>query len=551
MATQPRPERITQNRVIDRFCKTTPTPLVREPQGTYNAGTATEQQNPTIALGYRYLGNWQHRENNRNIEPELLRANLADRGYSPAQISAALQKLETTAETPINELYSSNLRTYQLLRYGTPVKIVLNQPNETVHFIDWENPEANDFAIAEEVTLKGGYERRPDLVIYLNGIAIVLIELKRSSVNLSDSIQQLISNQEPIFNERFFSTIQLVLAGNDSQGLYYSTIEPDAKQFVAWKAQNSAPLTTGSLLDRPLAELCEKSRLLDLIRNFIIFDGGKKKVPRPHQFAAVKATQDRIRQREGGVIWHTQGSGKSLLMVFIAKWLLEYDPEARILIITDRTDLDEQIEGVMKNAGIISGTSSRITSRKEFAKKLADTTPPWHRRHRNRHQTNQKPKNPPHRHPRLLPALHRSHQNQPLLNSGLVLAGFQLGKSGNDDGILTALEVSNLNLSNTKLVTLSACETGLGTTSNGEGVYGLRRALTIAGAESQVISLWKVSDDATKDLMINYYTRLKANEGRSLALHNAQRDMLKSKDYLHPYYWAAFIPSGDWRPLNP
>ena len=142
-------------------------------------------------------------------------------------------------------------------------------------------------------------------------------------------------------------------------------------------------------------------------------------------------------------------------------------------------------------------------------------------------------------------------KTNPLLNSGLVLAGFQLGKSGNDDGILTALEVSNLNLTNTKLVTLSACETGLGTTSNGEGIYGLRRALTIAGAESQVISLWKVSDDATKDLMINYYTRLKANEGRSLALHNAQRDMLKSKDYAHPYYWAAFIPSGDWRPLNP
>ena len=142
-------------------------------------------------------------------------------------------------------------------------------------------------------------------------------------------------------------------------------------------------------------------------------------------------------------------------------------------------------------------------------------------------------------------------KTNPLLNSGLVLAGFQLGKSGNDDGILTALEVSNLNLTNTKLVTLSACETGLGTTSNGEGIYGLRRALTIAGAESQVISLWKVSDDATKDLMINYYTRLNQGEGRSIALHNAQRDMLKSKDYAHPYYWAAFIPSGDWRPLNP
>ena len=377
MATQPRPERVTQNRVIDRFCQPTPSSVARESQGTYDAGTPSEQRNPTIALGYRYLGNWQHRENNRNIEPELLRANLTDRGYSPAQISAALQKLETAADPTGITLYQANLRTYGLLRYGTQVQIALDKPNETVHFIDWENPEANDFAIAEEVTLKGGYERRPDLVIYLNGIAIVLVELKRSSVNISDGIQQLISNQEPIFNERFFSTIQLVLAGNDSQGLYYSTIGPDAKMFVAWKPQNSAPLTTGSLLDRPLAELCEKSRLLDLIRNFIIFDGGKKKVPRPHQFAAVKATQDRIRQREGGVIWHTQGSGKSILMVLIAKWLLEHDPEARILIITNRNELDKQIEGVMRNAGIIGETSSspRITSRKEFVQKLADTTP--------------------------------------------------------------------------------------------------------------------------------------------------------------------------------
>jgi CHAT domain-containing protein/Flp pilus assembly protein TadD len=137
----------------------------------------------------------------------------------------------------------------------------------------------------------------------------------------------------------------------------------------------------------------------------------------------------------------------------------------------------------------------------------------------------------------------------PLLNSGLVFAGFRIGKSGNDDGILTALEASNLNLSGTKLVTLSACDTGLGTVATGEGIYGLRRALSISGAESQTISLWKVADDATKDLMVNYYTRLKKGEGRSEALHNAQRDMLKSEKYSHPYFWAAFIPSGDWRPL--
>ena len=133
----------------------------------------------------------------------------------------------------------------------------------------------------------------------------------------------------------------------------------------------------GALLDRPLAQLCNKARLLDLIRNFIIFDAGHKKVPRPHQFFGVKAAQERIAKREGGVIWHTQGSGKSIVMVLVAKWLLEHDPDARILVITDRDELDKQIEGVMKNAGVIGAESPspRITSRAEFVEKLGAATP--------------------------------------------------------------------------------------------------------------------------------------------------------------------------------
>ena len=253
------------------------------------------------------------------------------------------------------------------------------RPHETVHLVDWEHPDQNDFALAEEVTLRGGYERRPDLVLYLNGIAIGVIELKRSSVEVADGVRQLITNQEEIFNKGFFSTVQLVFAGSDSQGLRYGTTGTPEKFFVEWKAQDggTTPPLPGSLLDRPLAEMCEKSRLLDLIRNFIIFDAGQKKVPRPHQFAGVKAAQERIRQREGGVIWHTQGSGKSILMVLIAKWLLEHDPEARILIITDRDELDKQIEGVMKNAGVVGedSPSPRITSRAEFVEKLSATTP--------------------------------------------------------------------------------------------------------------------------------------------------------------------------------
>jgi CHAT domain-containing protein/Flp pilus assembly protein TadD len=137
-----------------------------------------------------------------------------------------------------------------------------------------------------------------------------------------------------------------------------------------------------------------------------------------------------------------------------------------------------------------------------------------------------------------------------LLRSGLAMAGTNLHKSGNEDGILTALEVASLDLWGTKLVVLSACETGLGAVSNGDGVYGLRRALVLAGSESQMLSLWKVDDEATRDLMIDYYTRLKAGIGRAEALRQAQLKMLASPRYRHPYFWASFIESGEWANLD-
>jgi CHAT domain-containing protein/Tfp pilus assembly protein PilF len=138
----------------------------------------------------------------------------------------------------------------------------------------------------------------------------------------------------------------------------------------------------------------------------------------------------------------------------------------------------------------------------------------------------------------------------PLLRSGLALSGANLNKNSTEDGILTALEASNLNLWGTKLVTLSACDTGLGEVRNGEGVYGLRRAFFLSGAETLVMSLWPISDDATREIMSAYYTGLKGGLGRGEALHQAELAMLKRKGRQHPFYWASFIQSGEWASLD-
>jgi len=300
-------------------------------------------------LGYRYLGDWSERNGNSSIEEPILTAWLAKAGHSPEQINRAIYLLRADADHPTRGLYENNRAVYSLLRYGVPVKIEAGEVTERVALIDWERPERNDFAIAEEVTLRGGHERRPDLVLYVNGIAVAVIELKRGSVSVSEGIRQLLSNQQPEFNAGFFATVQIVFAGNDSEGLRYGAIGTEEKYFLKWKEDEAD--NAGYKLDKYLRKTARKDRLIELMHDFVVFDGGQKKLPRVHQYFGVKAAQTHVTALKGGIIWHTQGSGQSIVMVLLAKWILENRPRARVLVVTDRDELDKQIERVFNEAG--------------------------------------------------------------------------------------------------------------------------------------------------------------------------------------------------------
>jgi type I restriction enzyme, R subunit len=337
--------------------------------------TERATQNRVIALfrdelGYDYLGNWQDRPNNSNIEDSHLTTYLTKQGYTPAQIAKTLYELRIAADNPNRNLYDNNKAVYSLLRYGVQVKTSAGESTETVQIIDWKNPESNHFSIAQEVTIKGQREKRPDIILYINGIAIGILELKNSRVSISEGIRQNITNQLPEFIEAFFSTIQIVFAGNDSEGLSYGTVGTKEKYFLKWKEDEQD--NERYKLDKYLLKLCNKQRIIDLIYNFILFDGGIKKLPRVHQYFGIKAAQSYLQNRQGGIIWHTQGSGKSITMVLLAKWTLENNPNARIVIVTDRDELDKQIAGVFQEAG---ETIHRCNGGRDLMTQLGQATP--------------------------------------------------------------------------------------------------------------------------------------------------------------------------------
>src|SRR5690606_10908675 len=202
-------ERITQDRIIQLF----------------------QEQ-----LGYSYYGNWEKREGNSNVEEAILKRNLSQRGYPETLVNKAVKDVYDLAHSHAKDLYNRNKEMYALLRYGVKARPELGEQFDTIFPIEWKNWEHNEFGIAEEVTLtKGQHTRRPDIVLYVNGIALGVLELKRGTADIAESVNQSISNQKETFNEWFYTTVQFVMAGNNTQGLKYGTIGTPAKYFLSWK----------------------------------------------------------------------------------------------------------------------------------------------------------------------------------------------------------------------------------------------------------------------------------------------------------------------------
>lgn len=325
--------------------------------------------------GYTYLGNL-HDAENMPYREEILRQFLTEKqACTTKQANEAIKKLtDFVAQCrDHNTLYTNNKSIYELLRKPTAVSQGLGRPNRTVYLIDWQHPENNFYHIAEEVTVSRttntGEHRRPDVVIYINGIAVCIIELKKASVSAHEGIRQQYRNQADGQIPQFFATAQLLLAGNESEGVYYGTTLTPENFYLRWKEPAGEhysyadgkpdPCTTpypvsqfDNLLDRTLLQMLDHNRLIEFLHDCVIFDGGVKKVARPNQYFALHACKQRCRDKANGIIWHSQGSGKSLTMVWLAQWIIENITDARVVVITDRDELDQQITQGFADADI-------------------------------------------------------------------------------------------------------------------------------------------------------------------------------------------------------
>ena len=296
--------------------------------------------------------------------------------------SNVLKAVDELAGVSLNEgLMVANERITNLLLLGTSLEENLEDGTKrsfSFKFIDFENLQNNDFYVTEEFEVSrvsqsdAQKHRRPDLVLFINGIPIVVIELKKSSVSLENGIKQLEKEQGKDEIAHLFKYIQLTIAANGS-GARYGTTGTAFKFYSVWKEQDEAKakeslksLINGrevSALDMTLFALLSKDRLLRLVRHYILFDQKMKKVCRYQQFFAIEETLKRVSMvkggvRAGGLIWHTQGSGKSLTMVMLTKLLKQIYINSKIIVVTDRIDLDGQIHETFENTDVKAGRAS-------------------------------------------------------------------------------------------------------------------------------------------------------------------------------------------------
>lgn len=315
-------------------------------------------------LGYTFLGNLEDVDNTP-IREDLLRKHLRERGYTSDQIGKAISELTNKAANQTSDLMDANKDVYALLRYGLQ-GVRDDQGNRpTVHYIEWGVATNNDFYVAEEVSVlrfDHTTRKRPDLVLYINGIAVGMMELKRSCVSVGEGIRQMLTNQKKENIQSFFNTMQLLIAGNEAEGLRYGVIETSEKFYLSWKEDKNATdelsarikeiqSKESNRLRDGIVSICQQERFLSLLHDFMIFDAGRKKTARHNQYFANIAARARIKKEEGGIIWNTQGSGKSLIMVWLTKWIIENVADSRVVIITDRDELDDQIESLFFDVG--------------------------------------------------------------------------------------------------------------------------------------------------------------------------------------------------------
>lgn len=350
------------------------------------ANEMTTSQRPAIEvlqkLGYKYISEEENKNLRNNILTDVIFKDILAKKlneinsyeykgekykFSASTIGQAIKDLN---EDLVTGLISTNEKIYDLLTLGKSYQENMvdgTKRSFDIKYIDFEHPENNDFYVTEEFSvlrMNGKDYARPDIVLFVNGIPLAVIECKDASVPIIQAISQNIRNQKPDYIPQLFKFIQIVMAANKNETKYATCGTPD-KFWSTWNEQyveKQNRLLNKTVIgrqvtkqDRDIISLFEKERFLELIKDFIIFEAGKKKICRYQQYFAVKAMLERIKHdKKGGVVWHTQGSGKSITMVYITKKLME-DKEIQnpqVVIVTDRVDLDKQIHKTFNRIGV-------------------------------------------------------------------------------------------------------------------------------------------------------------------------------------------------------